>query len=69
MLIDFWAPWCPPCVAISPKVEELAKKEGVVKFYKVNIDDVSDVADEVQISSVSCIFVDFEEKLIIDFIS
>ena len=50
-------------------MEELAKKEGVVKFYKVNIDDVSDVADEVQISSVSCIFVDFEEKLIIDFIS
>ena len=48
-------------------MEKLAKKEGVVKFYKVNIDEVLDVPEELQIRSVSCIFVDFKTDY--DFIS
>lgn len=37
VLIDFWGPRCSPCLALLPKVEELAKKyEGKVKFCKID---------------------------------
>lgn len=39
VLVDFWAAWCAPCKALTPKLEELAGNfEGKVKFVKMDVD-------------------------------
>ncbi|HUU39626.1 MAG TPA: thioredoxin domain-containing protein, partial [Desulfatiglandales bacterium] len=39
-MVDLWAPWCQPCLATAPWVEELARKyNGKFKVAKMNVDD------------------------------
>jgi thioredoxin 1 len=53
VLVDFWADWCMPCKMISPVIDELsADYEGKVKFTKVNVDDNTRLATELQILSI-----------------
>ena len=52
-VFDFWATWCGPCRVISPIFEQLSEKFTNIKFYKVDVDEAQDVAQEVGVRAVS----------------
>ncbi len=52
-LVDFWAPWCGPCQAIAPHLEQLAKDyTGKIKVCKLNVDEAPDIATKYAIMSI-----------------
>jgi thioredoxin 1 len=53
VLVDFWAPWCGPCKAIAPILDELAEElAGKVRFAKVNIDENDTLAAEYSVRAI-----------------
>lgn len=63
-IIDFWAQWCPPCRALSPLLDEIAKEyEGKLNVYKVNTDEQVEIASLFGIQSIpSLLWIPLKEK-------
>ena len=53
VVVDFWAPWCAPCKALTPTLEELANElSDDVTIHKVNIDENMEIATQHRVQSI-----------------
>ena len=61
--LDFWAPWCAPCLMVSPIYDKLAEQHEDFKFCKINVDENPGTAIEYQVRSIpmQLFFVDGEK--------
>ena len=52
LLVDFWAEWCGPCKSMHPIFSRMAKKYKSVRFARVNVDNVQDIAMRYGVQSI-----------------
>ena len=65
-LVDFWAPWCGPCRAVAPIVEDLAKEfSGRLKVMKLDVDENPQVATKLKISGIPTVLL-FKNGQVVD---
>lgn len=63
VLVDCYADWCGPCRMLAPTIEDLAKEEKKVRFFKLNVDDNSGIAIKYGIMSIPTLLIFLEGEL------
>ena len=66
VLVDCWAPWCPPCRAIAPVMDQLAaESQGQYRITKLNVDEIVQTASRYQIASIPTMLI-FKDGTLVD---
>ncbi len=69
IVVDFWAPWCRPCLAVAPILEDLeAGAGGRVAFAKLNVDDHPAISGRYEVLSIPTVILfaggDVQERVV-----
>jgi thioredoxin 1 len=69
IVVDFWAPWCRPCLAVAPILEDLeAGAGGRVAFAKLNVDDHPEISGRYDVLSIPTVILfaggDVQERVV-----
>ena len=64
VVVDFWAPWCGPCIGFAPVYEQASEAHPEVVFAKVNTDEQQELAGTFGIRSIPTLMV-FRDKVIL----
>lgn len=66
VVVDFWAPWCHPCLEVEPRISELSKKyRGQVAFAKMDIDENARVTRRFRVNTIPAILA-FKDGALVD---
>jgi thioredoxin 2 len=66
VLLDCWAPWCPPCRMIGPIMDQLASEsDGRYRIAKLNVDENPGISSRYQIASIPTMLI-FKDGQLID---
>jgi thioredoxin 1 len=57
VVLDFWAPWCSPCITFNEVIEKVSEKCAGVVFAKLNIDEQPALKEEFDVQSVPAVLI------------